>query len=350
MYGARGKRATPSTDRVRASSRTTKRRSKENEQPARRWRVERRRRRPERGLGARRAPAATRPARAIRLDRPRAMCDRVRRGFRLVRAGAPRARCIAGAGRGDCDAPTGARSRALRSRGASRAPRPRGEPSAPPEPPAVAVAPAPPEPPAVVAAPSPAPRPAAALGAAATPRPSPHPYAVAVGPGQSPSPLLILLRRLPHPRRAACPSSSGRDGFLNINSLPASLVLLDGKPIGSTPKVHVEVTAGVHRVVFTNSELGVMKEVSVTVGPERNDCPSRGCATESARQESARRSTRRSFSTPSDDNRSFQRPGCYACWNSGAARFSAPWNETMKLKTGIKAGPGGGGCPVCESA
>jgi serine/threonine-protein kinase len=48
--------------------------------------------------------------------------------------------------------------------------------------------------------------------------------------------------------------------------LPASLVVLDGKAIGSTPKVQVRVKAGTHTVVFTNSELGVMKEVSVTVG------------------------------------------------------------------------------------
>ena len=59
--------------------------------------------------------------------------------------------------------------------------------------------------------------------------------------------------------------SPGGDGFLNINSLPASLVVLDGRPIGSTPKVHLQVPAGAHTVVFTNSELGVMKQVSVTV-------------------------------------------------------------------------------------
>jgi serine/threonine-protein kinase len=56
------------------------------------------------------------------------------------------------------------------------------------------------------------------------------------------------------------------DGFLNINSLPPSLIVLDGKPIGSTPKIHLQVTAGAHTVVFTNSELGVMKEMAVTVG------------------------------------------------------------------------------------
>jgi len=68
----------------------------------------------------------------------------------------------------------------------------------------------------------------------------------------------------PSASSAASEPSAG-DGFLNINSLPASLVVLDGKPIGSTPKVHVQVTAGAHTVVFTNSELGVMKEVVVTV-------------------------------------------------------------------------------------
>jgi serine/threonine-protein kinase len=68
------------------------------------------------------------------------------------------------------------------------------------------------------------------------------------------------------PASTAASEPAGGEGFLNVNSIPASLVVLDGKPIGSTPKVHVQVAAGPHTVVFTNSELGVMKEVSVTVG------------------------------------------------------------------------------------
>ena len=41
---------------------------------------------------------------------------------------------------------------------------------------------------------------------------------------------------------------------LNINSIPVSKVLLDGKPIGLTPKVGVVVPAGSHTVVFVGEK------------------------------------------------------------------------------------------------
>ena len=44
-------------------------------------------------------------------------------------------------------------------------------------------------------------------------------------------------------------TASGR-GELRINSLPVSKVVLDGKPLGSTPRVGVEVPAGPHTVMF----------------------------------------------------------------------------------------------------
>jgi serine/threonine protein kinase len=64
------------------------------------------------------------------------------------------------------------------------------------------------------------------------------------------------------------PSASAGSGeaFLNINSLPASSVILDGKPIGSTPKVHFSVTPGAHTVIFTNVDQGLKKQMSVSVG------------------------------------------------------------------------------------
>jgi eukaryotic-like serine/threonine-protein kinase len=79
------------------------------------------------------------------------------------------------------------------------------------------------------------------------------------------------VRETPAPAAAAADDSSGSEsssseGFLNINSLPASSVVLDGKPLGSTPKVHVQVSAGPHTVVFTNADLGLKKQISVTVG------------------------------------------------------------------------------------
>lgn len=54
------------------------------------------------------------------------------------------------------------------------------------------------------------------------------------------------------------------NGTLNINSIPVSKVVLDGRPLGSTPKVGISVPAGSHTVVFIHPEKG-RKSVSVTV-------------------------------------------------------------------------------------
>jgi serine/threonine protein kinase len=59
------------------------------------------------------------------------------------------------------------------------------------------------------------------------------------------------------------PTASGT-GTLNINSIPVSKVVLDGKPLGSTPKVGVSVPAGSHTVTFIHPDLG-KKSVTVTV-------------------------------------------------------------------------------------
>jgi serine/threonine-protein kinase len=56
----------------------------------------------------------------------------------------------------------------------------------------------------------------------------------------------------------------GGNGTLNINSIPVSKVVLDGRPLGSTPKVGVSVPAGSHTVTFIHPELG-KKSVTVTV-------------------------------------------------------------------------------------
>jgi hypothetical protein len=49
---------------------------------------------------------------------------------------------------------------------------------------------------------------------------------------------------------------------LNLNSIPASNVILDGRPLGSTPKVGITVPAGSHTVIFIG-ETG-RKATSVT--------------------------------------------------------------------------------------
>jgi serine/threonine-protein kinase len=63
------------------------------------------------------------------------------------------------------------------------------------------------------------------------------------------------------------PVASGGGGgsaTLNINSIPVSSVLLDGRPVGTTPKIGVTVKAGSHTVIFVNGTS--RKSSSVTVG------------------------------------------------------------------------------------
>ena len=67
-------------------------------------------------------------------------------------------------------------------------------------------------------------------------------------------------RRTASSTRSAARSATGT---LNINSIPASTILLDGTPKGSTPKVGLVVPAGRHTVLFINK--GVRKAVSVNV-------------------------------------------------------------------------------------
>jgi hypothetical protein len=59
------------------------------------------------------------------------------------------------------------------------------------------------------------------------------------------------------------PAATG-NGTLNINSIPVSKVILDGKPMGSTPKVGISVPAGSHTVVFIHPEKG-RKSTTVVV-------------------------------------------------------------------------------------
>ncbi len=62
------------------------------------------------------------------------------------------------------------------------------------------------------------------------------------------------------------PSTGGGGGSatLNINAIPVSNVLLDGRPIGTTPKLNVRVNAGSHVITFVNGS--ERKASSVTVG------------------------------------------------------------------------------------
>ncbi|MFO0615003.1 MAG: PEGA domain-containing protein [Polyangiaceae bacterium] len=68
------------------------------------------------------------------------------------------------------------------------------------------------------------------------------------------------------PKPVDTPAAPAPDdkAYLNINSIPVSRILLDGTPMGETPRSHVAVSPGTHTVTFVHSELG-KKSVTVTV-------------------------------------------------------------------------------------
>ena len=65
---------------------------------------------------------------------------------------------------------------------------------------------------------------------------------------------------------AAAPKTSSDTGkaTLNINAIPPSSCVLDGRPLGTTPKVGVSVAAGSHTVLFVHPTAG-RKTVTVSV-------------------------------------------------------------------------------------
>jgi serine/threonine-protein kinase len=96
--------------------------------------------------------------------------------------------------------------------------------------------------------------------AAAVPAWTPPPPAaapVAAAPATAPAPA---------PARAAAAEATGSEAYLNINSIPASTCFLDGRSLGSTPKINVSVKPGTHTVKFVNTEQGLTKTVTVSVG------------------------------------------------------------------------------------
>jgi serine/threonine-protein kinase len=55
-------------------------------------------------------------------------------------------------------------------------------------------------------------------------------------------------------------------GYLNLNSIPASNVVVDGRPLGQTPQVSEKLAAGSHSVVFIHPERG-RRAQSVVLAP-----------------------------------------------------------------------------------
>jgi serine/threonine-protein kinase len=71
----------------------------------------------------------------------------------------------------------------------------------------------------------------------------------------------------PKPPAAEKPVAASGKGTININSIPVSNVILDGRPLGATPKVGVSVTPGPHTIIFVHPEHGrKAKSVNVEAG------------------------------------------------------------------------------------
>lgn len=65
--------------------------------------------------------------------------------------------------------------------------------------------------------------------------------------------------------KAETKAESGGEGTLKINSIPASSVILNGKPIGQTPLPNYKVPAGTYNIRFVNPEQSLQKQITVTV-------------------------------------------------------------------------------------
>jgi serine/threonine-protein kinase len=97
-------------------------------------------------------------------------------------------------------------------------------------------------------------------GGGYTPPPSPRP---SQGTSRTPSP-----RPRPAPARRRQPAAG--KAMLNMNSIPVSNVILNGRPLGPTPKVGISVAPGPVTVVFVHPELGrKVQSATVTAGSKR---------------------------------------------------------------------------------
>jgi hypothetical protein len=109
--------------------------------------------------------------------------------------------------------------------------------------------------------------------------PDPQPQPVSVAPAPAPIETAAALESWPEettarpaaPLRAAAPPPVvPSKGILTLISVPSSNVVVDGKPLGSTPK-RVRVDAGQHSVLFVHPEHGrAERSVSVAAGANQS--------------------------------------------------------------------------------
>jgi hypothetical protein len=59
----------------------------------------------------------------------------------------------------------------------------------------------------------------------------------------------------------------GGNGTLQINSTPWSQVIVDGRVIGNTPQMSIQLPAGSHRVELVNDQFNVRETLTVQITP-----------------------------------------------------------------------------------
>lgn len=79
-----------------------------------------------------------------------------------------------------------------------------------------------------------------------------------------PAPAAALAPRVPRPAPAR--TASATTARLNINSVPAANIVLNGRPLGQTPKLGVRVSPGAHTVVFVRGSKRVVRTAVVRDG------------------------------------------------------------------------------------
>lgn len=92
-----------------------------------------------------------------------------------------------------------------------------------------------------------------------SPEPEHQPGAATVAPSPV-TPSRVTRSPVPTPPQPAA------FGTVNFNSIPISNVVLDGRPLGSTPVVGVRVPAGTHSVTFIHPDHG-RRQTTLRVGP-----------------------------------------------------------------------------------
>jgi serine/threonine-protein kinase len=89
--------------------------------------------------------------------------------------------------------------------------------------------------------------------------PAELPRAVPASPAPRPAVAPVAAQR-------PAPAAASGGGTLNINAIPKASVILDGRPLGLTPKVGISVGAGPHTVILVKDGQRVTKSVTVKAG------------------------------------------------------------------------------------